>query len=130
METLHDIIEKITKEKINVDSCKWDNAYDILIDVLEACKRLTQKENINDIIDELDTINDDINYNNMNVRELSRAQLEELKRFYYVQKYNDIDMWKLASIDDYVSDDEIFDEYANTTFVKDDFFCTSGFVVE
>lgn len=63
----------------------------------------------------------------MNVRELSREELTELKCNYYqdmkAQEGEGVSYGELAEIDELVSDEEVFAEYDGTAFVKDDFFC-------
>ena len=73
----------------------------------------------------------------MDVRDLNREQLTELKQHYMVQLTNegtfaeivgrDYDapsMEDLANADDIVPDDVIFRNYEGINFVADDFFCT------
>lgn len=73
----------------------------------------------------------------MNVRELNREQLAELKTSYYTQLVNegvfaevmnvDIDepsYEMLANINEYITDEFIFEKYNGIDFVNDDFFCT------
>lgn len=66
----------------------------------------------------------------MNVRELNREQLTELKQHYYMfNKFDeeiDASYYELALINELVTDEEIFDYYSFTTFSNDDFFCTCG----
>ena len=66
----------------------------------------------------------------MRVYDLNRDQLTELKQNYLTQKLDEqgdgISYEELAFIDDYVSDEEIFEEYAGTEFVNDDFACSAG----
>ena len=70
----------------------------------------------------------------MTVRELNRDQLTELKRMYYVQLVNECLFAKVMGVDidepsydmiekvnEYVSDEVIFDAYDNTVFTEDDF---------
>jgi len=57
----------------------------------------------------------------MQVTELTRDQLTQLKQNYYCQKNENVSMSELASVDDLVSDDEIFEAYGGTTFVDDNF---------
>jgi len=65
------------------------------------------------------------------VKELTREQLQELKRFYYSQKHNgNVSYEELCFIDDFVSDREIFKEYDGTSFVDDDFACTCGIIAD
>lgn len=73
----------------------------------------------------------------MNVRELNKDQMLELKQNYLTKladegsyaevmncDYNEPSYWDLANADDIVPDDVIFREYDNVFFVPDDFFCT------
>jgi hypothetical protein len=73
----------------------------------------------------------------MTVSELNREQLNELKRNYYSQLVNegcfaevmnvDIDepsYEMLEKINEYVSDEFIFENYDGITFTEDDFFCS------
>lgn len=65
----------------------------------------------------------------MKVEELSREQLVELKQNYLTElsdKRNGegVSYWELANADELVSDEEIFDYYAGTDFVPEDFFCS------
>ena len=63
----------------------------------------------------------------MRVNELNRDQLEELKQRYYVDHVNENPSYgELAAIDDLVSDEEVYEEYAGTDFVVDDFFSSAG----
>ena len=66
----------------------------------------------------------------MTVRELNRDQLIELKQAYLTQKLDEqgegISYGELAEADELVSDAEIFEEYAGTDFVPDDFTCSAG----
>ena len=63
----------------------------------------------------------------MNVKDLSREQLTELKQHYYMNVLeNDISYYEMALINELVTDEEIFDYYSSTTFSNDDFFCTCG----
>ena len=65
----------------------------------------------------------------MNVTELNREQLTELKERHITAKTEalgttlTLDM--LLNVDDYVSDREILLSYAGTKFVNDDFFCSA-----
>ena len=74
----------------------------------------------------------------MTVRELNRDQLTELKRMYYVQLVNECLFAKvmgvnidepsydmIEKVNEYVSDEVIFDAYDNTVFTEDDFFCSA-----
>lgn len=63
----------------------------------------------------------------MTVYDLNRDQLEELKTRYYADKVGrDISYDEIYNIDELVSDSEIYEEYAGTDFVPDDFFCSAG----
>ena len=74
----------------------------------------------------------------MNVTELSREQLTELKCNYLEQladegsyaevldvDYNEPSYSDLANADEIVPDDVIFKNYEGVCFVPDDFFCTA-----
>lgn len=74
----------------------------------------------------------------MNVTELSREQLTELKQYYLEQladegsyaevldvDYNEPSYSDLANADEIVHDDVIFWNYEGVCFVHDDFFCTA-----
>ena len=74
----------------------------------------------------------------MNVRDLSREQLAELKQNYLEQlanegsyaeildcDYDEPSYWDLAHADEIVPDDVVFENYAGVCFVRDDFFCTA-----
>lgn len=68
----------------------------------------------------------------MNVTELSREQLIEMKQTYLMEledcgEYEDVvgANWdELTNADELVSDDIIFDKYADTIFTDDDFWCS------
>lgn len=75
----------------------------------------------------------------MNVRELSKDQLHELKEKYLMKladegtfaEVMDVDYYEpsyedLANADEIVPDDVIFREYDGIDFVEDDFFCTNN----
>ena len=75
----------------------------------------------------------------MEVRELSKDQLLELKQNYlskladegsYAEicdvDYNEPSYWDMANADEIVPDDVIFREYEGVHFVMDDFFCTAS----
>lgn len=63
----------------------------------------------------------------MTVYELNRDQLEELKQRYYMDHVNENPSYgELAEIDDLISDEEVYEEYAGTDFVVDDFFSSAG----
>jgi len=74
----------------------------------------------------------------MDVRELSREQMHELKERYLMQladegnfasvlnvNYDAPSYWDMANADEIVPDDVIFREYEGVDFVPDDFFCTA-----
>ena len=61
----------------------------------------------------------------MSVKDLTREQLIELKQRYYTERNENVSYGELADIDNLVSDNEIFEEYGDITFVEEDFFCTS-----
>ena len=65
----------------------------------------------------------------MKVNELSREQLTELKQNYLTEicdkrTGDGVSYWELANVDELVSDKEVFDFYAGTDFVDEDFFCS------
>lgn len=65
----------------------------------------------------------------MTVHELSANQLSELKQNYLCQHLLETEdrtpSWdELACADDIVSDETIYEAYAATDFVEDDFFCS------
>lgn len=63
----------------------------------------------------------------MDVYDLNRDQLAELKALYYADKVGyDLSYEELADIDAYVTDSEIYAEYAGTDFTPDDFFSSAG----
>ena len=67
----------------------------------------------------------------MDVRELDENQMTELKQRWYTDYINEtenrgVSMSELADINSLVSDDTMYEEYKNTTFVRDDFDCTAG----
>lgn len=57
----------------------------------------------------------------MNITELNREKLRQVKQNYYCMKHNNSSYSELAFIDDYVTDSEVFEEYSNTFFVEEDF---------
>jgi len=61
----------------------------------------------------------------MDVRELNREQLEELKGNYLCER-DGVAWWDIANADAIVTDEEIFEHYAGTDFVNDDFSCSCG----
>ena len=66
----------------------------------------------------------------MNVRELSRDQLVELKQAYLCETNNSVNYGtsyeELADADSLISDNEIITQYDGYDFSDDDFFCTAG----
>lgn len=64
--------------------------------------------------------------NKMTVRELNKDQMNELKCRYYSEKTDeDLSYSEMLDIDTIVSDEEVFNEYADTYFSEDDFACNS-----
>lgn len=74
----------------------------------------------------------------MTVRELNRNQLHELKQTYYSElvnegifaevmgvNINELSYKMIASIDEYVSDEFIYEHYDGYSFTEDDFFCSA-----
>lgn len=58
----------------------------------------------------------------MNVKELNRAQLLQLKANYYEGQHPEgVSYGELASVDELVSDEEIIDAYDGVNFVEKDF---------
>ena len=62
----------------------------------------------------------------MTVKELNRDELTELKQHYYSENHNNVSYGELASINELVTDNEIYNAYENTEFTLDDFFCDSN----
>lgn len=75
----------------------------------------------------------------MDVHDLSRDQLVELKQNYFAElvnegtfaevvgrDYDEPSYWDLANADDIVPDDVVFRQWECTHFTNDDFFCTAG----
>lgn len=58
----------------------------------------------------------------MNVHELNREQLIQLKQRYLDEKQGSISYGELAAADQLVTDEEIFKAYGHITFVEEDFF--------
>ena len=62
----------------------------------------------------------------MKVTELSRDELTELKTRYYSdlldQRGETPSYGELSAIDELVTDEEVYQEYADVDFVKEDFF--------
>lgn len=61
----------------------------------------------------------------MTVYELNKDELTELKIQYYSKSHPDYSYGEMSSINSLVTDKEIYEEYNNTTFTLDDFFCSS-----
>ena len=61
----------------------------------------------------------------MSVKELTREQLIELKQRYYTERNENVSYGELADVDNWVSDNEIFEEYGYITFVEEDFLCNN-----
>ena len=60
----------------------------------------------------------------MNVRELNKDRLTELKMELYARKHGDtISHWDIVNIDKLVSDEEVFKEAAGCDFIEEDFLC-------
>lgn len=57
----------------------------------------------------------------MGVRDLSSTELRQLKEAYYTEKHDVVSFGELVNIDSLVSDEEVFEAYADTNFVKEDF---------
>lgn len=57
----------------------------------------------------------------MNVLELNRDQMTQLKQHYYCQVNKDVSWDELANINELISDAEIYEEYAYVDFSEDDF---------
>jgi len=58
----------------------------------------------------------------MNIKELNRAQLLQLKADYYEEHHPEgVSYGELADIDNLVSDEEIVEAYDGVDFVEDDF---------
>ena len=75
----------------------------------------------------------------MDVRELSREQLIELKEHYMIElvnegtyaevmgvDWNEPSMGEIIAADELISDEVIFEHYAGYTFSDGDFFCTAA----
>lgn len=62
----------------------------------------------------------------MDVRELTRAQLDELKQNYICSIYDSPSWGDLADVDR-IPDSVIFEYYAGIAFSNDDFFCSAKF---
>lgn len=67
----------------------------------------------------------------MTVRQLNRDQLTELKERMVDDEINETEgrsasCGELADAGESVPDEKVFERYAGTEFVNDDFFCTAG----
>ena len=62
----------------------------------------------------------------MNVRELNREQLDELKYAYVCETMENINWGDLTDVTDIITDETIYNHYDNIDFVDDDFFCSCG----
>ena len=58
----------------------------------------------------------------MNVTQLNRDQLEELKQNHYCITHESVSYGELADIDNLISDKEIMKIYSHYIFSEDDFF--------
>lgn len=57
----------------------------------------------------------------MDVMDLTREQLEQLKVNYYSERHEYMSWADVLIINSLVSDEEIFEEYAGMTFTEEDF---------
>ena len=61
------------------------------------------------------------------VRELSRDEMTELKQNYLFMHLEvegrNPSMYELQNIDNYISDEYMYEQYEDYTFTSDDFFC-------
>lgn len=57
----------------------------------------------------------------MSVQELNKEQLTQLKQNYYCEQNESVSWGELADVDNLVTDQEIFGEYAGTDFTEEDF---------
>nr|DAD87552.1 MAG TPA: hypothetical protein [Siphoviridae sp. ctAUQ2] len=64
----------------------------------------------------------------MTVQELNRDQLVEIKQSMLLERMDAEGDWpswgEMADADSLISDEDVFEEYANTEFTEDDFFCS------
>lgn len=58
----------------------------------------------------------------MNIKELTKDQLSQVKQSYLCERNESVSYNDLVNADELVSDETIFNEYANTVFTEDDFF--------
>ena len=65
----------------------------------------------------------------MDVKSLSREELTELKQDYYTELLDNDgkcpSSGELMRIDEIVSDETVYQEYAGTEFVEEDFMCST-----
>ena len=69
----------------------------------------------------------------MKITELNREQLQEVKCFWYDNylaetKNEGISLEELANIDNYVTDEKIFEVFEGYEFVEDDFVGTASLI--
>ena len=66
----------------------------------------------------------------MNVRELTRDQLEELKSRMICERNEErgggMSWYEIVHVNSLISDEEVFRRYAGFIFFDDDFYCTAG----
>ncbi len=62
----------------------------------------------------------------MNVYELNREQLLQLKERHLMEMNDSVSYGELAEVDTIISDEEIFKAYAGVDFVEDDFFSSDA----
>ena len=58
----------------------------------------------------------------MDIHELDSDQLLQVKQSYLCERNESVSYNDLVNADELVSDETIFNEYANTVFTEDDFF--------
>lgn len=57
----------------------------------------------------------------MGIRDLNELQLRQVKEAYFIENHDVVSMGELADINELVKDEEVFEFYASTEFVNDDF---------
>lgn len=57
----------------------------------------------------------------MDVRELNREQLIQLKQNLLCEREPNVSYGELAAADELITDAEVFEQYAGTSFVEEDF---------
>ena len=62
----------------------------------------------------------------MNVRELNRWQLDELKQAYVCETMEIINWGDMTDATDIITDETIYNHYDGIDFVNDDFLCSCG----